>query len=60
MVELFTKDNLIDDYFVYVLPIILGRGIPLFKAGIQRTNLNLKKVSNIEQLVKLEYSKKQV
>ncbi|WP_255619388.1 hypothetical protein [Clostridioides sp. ES-S-0145-01] len=42
------------------MPIILGRGIPLFKAGIQRTNLNLKKVSNIEQLVKLEYSKKQV
>lgn len=60
IVELFIKDNLIDDYFVYVLPTILGRGIPLFKTGIQRTNLNLKKVSNLEQLVKLEYSKKQV
>ena len=53
------KDNLIDDYYTYILPIILGRGISLFKSGIDKTNLNFKKASNIGELVKLDYSKKQ-
>ncbi|HBE9347793.1 TPA: dihydrofolate reductase [Clostridioides difficile] len=59
IVKLFMKDNLIDDYYIYILPIILGRGISLFKSGIDKTNLNFKKASNIGELVKLEYSKKQ-
>ncbi|HFL3546657.1 dihydrofolate reductase family protein [Clostridioides difficile] len=59
IVKLFMKDNLIDDYYIYILPIILWRGISLFKSGIDKTNLNFKKASNIGELVKLEYSKKQ-
>lgn len=58
IVKLFMKENLIDDYYIYILPIILGRGIPLFKSSIDKTNLNFKKTSNIGELVKLEYSKK--
>ncbi|KPI49338.1 dihydrofolate reductase [Clostridioides difficile] len=58
IVKLFMKDNLIDDYYIYIMPIILGKGIPLFKSGINKTNLNFKRLSNIGELVKLEYSKK--
>jgi len=32
-------DNLIDDYWLFVNPILLGRGIPLFKNIEQRTKL---------------------
>ena len=35
------KENLIDDYWLFVNPILLGRGIPLFQEINQRTRLRL-------------------
>jgi dihydrofolate reductase len=37
------QDNLIDDYWLFVNPILLGHGIPLFKNIQQRTKLELVK-----------------
>lgn len=35
------KENLIDGYWLFVNPIILGNGIPLFKGSHDKTKLNL-------------------
>lgn len=35
------QENLIDDYWLFVNPILLGEGIPLFKNIKNRTNVNL-------------------
>ncbi len=33
--------NLIDGYWLFINPVILGRGIPLFTSGKEKVNLNL-------------------
>ena len=35
------QDNLIDEYWIFVAPVILGQGIPLFGLGSNRINLKL-------------------
>jgi dihydrofolate reductase len=35
------QQNLIDGYWLFVNPVILGRGIPLFKDIADRTDLTL-------------------
>ncbi|WP_315814003.1 dihydrofolate reductase family protein [Paraflavitalea speifideaquila] len=39
--HILSSENLIDDYWLFVNPIILGQGIPLFKGAKNRTNLKL-------------------
>ena len=39
------QENLIDDYWLFVNPILLGRGIPLFKGIKQITSLTLSKTN---------------
>jgi dihydrofolate reductase len=50
------KDNLIDEFYISVIPVILGEGIPLFKNGGPEINLEL--VSSVKfnkGLVQLHY-----
>jgi dihydrofolate reductase len=54
------KNNLIDKFIVSVIPILLGKGIPLFKSGIPETYLKLtRSVSFPSGLVQLWYDKKE-
>ena len=39
--HLLMRDNLIDDYWVFVNPVLIGTGIPLFKNMKERVNLKL-------------------
>ena len=41
VVRSLTQEGLIDEYLVFVFPIILGNGIPLFKDIKQQINLTL-------------------
>ncbi len=41
VVHLLLEENLIDDYWLFINPIILGAGIPLFKNAKERIKLNL-------------------
>ena len=54
------QENLIDDYWLFVNPILLGEGIPLFKDIKNRTKLNLVKTHVFSSgVVCLHYEKSQ-
>jgi dihydrofolate reductase len=44
LAQTFMRHNLLDEYRLYVNPIILGTGIPLFKHNSDRVNLTLKDI----------------
>jgi dihydrofolate reductase len=54
----FIEDNLIDEYQITILPVILGNGIPLFKSGDHRVGLELRSKKNFKDVVALTYRNK--
>lgn len=57
IIRCFMCENLIDTYYIYILPTVLGSGIPLFPAGFPKTNLKLESCKNIGEVVELIYQK---
>lgn len=55
IIRYFMHGNLIDKYYIYVMPTILGNGIPLFPSGFPKTNLKLESCKNIGEIVELIY-----
>jgi dihydrofolate reductase len=54
----FTRDGLIDDYWLFVNPVILGAGIPLFKNVQDKTSLKLLETKTFDTgVVALHYQK---
>jgi dihydrofolate reductase len=53
----FIEDNLIDEYQISILPVVLGNGIPLFKRSNYRVGLKLVSNKNIKETVMLTYRK---
>ena len=54
----FLNKNLIDTYIISILPILLGKGIPLFRSGIQEIRLRLhRNVAYPSGLVQLSYER---
>lgn len=51
------NENLIDEYVISVLPIILGQGISLFGGTFQKINLNFVRTQVIGDLVELVYER---
>lgn len=50
------KENLIDEFYISVLPVLLGEGIALFKPGRSETKLKLLAATSFEKgLVQLHY-----
>lgn len=50
------KENLIDEFYISVIPILLGEGISLFKPGRSETELKLRSAKSFEKgLVQLHY-----
>jgi dihydrofolate reductase len=54
----FIKEKLIDELIVTVAPIVIGKGIPLFKEGDYQIDLALKCTRNFNQFVELHYEVK--
>jgi dihydrofolate reductase len=51
------KDNLIDEFYISIIPVILGDGIPLFNPGRPELNLQLISSKSFDKgLVQLHYS----
>ena len=55
LIHTFIKENLVDELRVTVAPVLLGKGIPLFKKNDFQTSLLLKGVNQYKQLVELCY-----
>ena len=55
LVHTFMKDKLIDELIITIIPILLGRGISLFKESDMEIKLNLKKTEIFNQFVQLHY-----
>lgn len=56
--ELFSsllKEKLVDEVIITVAPVILGKGVPLFKEDEQQTNLSLMGIKKFRQFVELHY-----
>lgn len=51
------KNNLIDEYQLTIMPLILGSGIPLFKDDNSRLKLNFKSMDVKNKMVFLKYNK---
>jgi dihydrofolate reductase len=53
------KLNLIDEFIIFIIPVLLGEGIPLFKGDSHRKYLILKKIQSYDTgVTKLHYQKK--
>ena len=57
VIRCFMRENLIDQYYIYVMPTVLGNGIPLFPPEFPKTNLKLESCKNIGEIVELIYQK---
>lgn len=58
IIEAFMEEDLIDKYYIYVMPVVLGQGIPLFREETPKTSLKLDGVNQIGEIVEIQYSKK--
>lgn len=57
IIRCFMRKNLIDKYYIYVMPTVLGNGIPLFPPEFPKTNLKLESCRNIGEIVELIYQR---
>lgn len=58
LLDAFMKADLVDEYIVSYIPVILGSGIPLFKSGNAEVKLRLKEVKRYGQMAQLHYVKR--
>lgn len=57
LIRHFIKENLIDEYIITMIPVLLGRGIPLFHPADHRLTLKLDAADPLGELVVLRYRK---
>ncbi|MTH55432.1 dihydrofolate reductase [Bacillus mangrovi] len=58
LIHHFMKEELVDSFMIAVIPVLLGKGIPLFQSGFSEQALRLEKVQTYKQIVVLSYEKK--
>ena len=55
IIHQFMQENLIDEYHIYVMPNLLGGGIPLFRAGFSPAKIELKSTKAMKGIVEMIY-----
>ena len=58
LIHSFTKEKLVDELIITVSPVIIGKGIPLFKEVDFETELTLKSIKRYNQFAELHYEVK--
>lgn len=57
IISILHQAELIDDYILFIHPVILGKGIPLFRNNVKFSRMALKEVEKFDNgLVKLKYN----
>lgn len=57
LIRSFMADNLIDRFFIYICPTILGAGVPLFDGGFPKTDLRLVAIDKTADRAKIIYDR---
>ena len=55
LLQVFMKEKLVDELFITIAPIILGKGIPLFRDNDFQTHLSLININRYNQFAELHY-----
>lgn len=55
LLNTFIKEKLVDELIVTIAPVLLGKGIPLFRSNDFQTPLSLKSINRFNQFVELHY-----
>ncbi|MEJ8801033.1 dihydrofolate reductase family protein [Pontibacter sp. H249] len=59
VIKMLLQDNLIDEFIISIIPILLGDGIPLFHSGIPEQQVQLVNTKSFKSgLVQLHYTRK--
>ena len=55
LLDTFIKEKLVDELIVTITPVLLGKGIPLFRNNGFQTHLSLKSIKRFNQFIELHY-----
>lgn len=55
LLQTFLREKLVDEIILTVIPVILGKGIPLFIEGAYESELSLKEMKQFNQFAQLHY-----
>ena len=55
IISSFVNNGIVDEIILSIVPIVLGKGIPLFQNIQKETKLELAKITNYDKLVELHY-----
>lgn len=58
LIHSFIKEKLVDELMITVAPVLIGKGIPLFREGDFELELSLKGITRFNQFVELHYEVK--
>jgi dihydrofolate reductase len=57
LIRSFMEADLIDNYLIYVMPVLLGRGVPLFSPPGPRFPLRLTRIAKTDEIAKIFYTR---
>ncbi len=57
LIEAFSKQDIIDEYIVGIIPVVLGKGRPLFASNIPKVELHLDECIVDDGITLLRYSR---
>ncbi|MFV0400979.1 MAG: dihydrofolate reductase family protein [Oscillospiraceae bacterium] len=57
LIRSFMEEDLIDQYWIYTMPVLLGAGVPLFSPSGERFDLSLVSTSRVDGIVKAFYER---
>lgn len=57
LLDAFLKEKLVDEFVIAVIPVLLGKGIALFKANNPEIQLKLTEINQFGQIAQLHYVK---
>ena len=55
IISTFVNNGIVDEIILSIVPVVLGKGIPLFQNIQKKTKLGLVKTTNYDKLVELHY-----
>lgn len=55
LLKTFIEEKLVDEIIITIAPLLLGKGIPLFRDSSFQTSLSLKSINRFNQFVELHY-----